>query len=83
MVLAPDGIAEDPATGSAAGPLAAYAARAGLLAPGQTRVVLQGAYVQRPSLLAVSVTGAGGDIQDVLVGGPVQPVLRGELCLPD
>ena len=77
------GIAEDPATGSAAGPLAAYAARAGLLAPGQTRVVLQGAYVQRPSLLAVSVTGAAGDIQDVLVGGPVQPVLRGELCLPD
>jgi trans-2,3-dihydro-3-hydroxyanthranilate isomerase len=77
------GIQEDPATGSAAGPLAAYAARAGLLAPGETRVVLQGAYVGRPSLLAVSVTGAPGRIDDVLVGGPVRPVLRGELTLPD
>ncbi len=77
------GIQEDPATGSAAGPLAAYAARAGLLAPGETRVVLQGAYVDRPSLLAVSVTGAPDHIEDVLVGGPVRPVLRGELTLPD
>jgi trans-2,3-dihydro-3-hydroxyanthranilate isomerase len=77
------GIAEDPATGSAAGPLAAYVARAGLLAPGQQRVVLQGAYVQRPSYLTVSVTGPADDIEDVLVGGPVRPVLRGELSLPD
>ena len=76
------GIAEDPATGSAAGPLAAYLARAGLLAPGEVRVVLQGRHIGRPSLLAVSVVGAADAIEDVLVGGPVQPVLQGELSLP-
>jgi len=76
------GIPEDPATGSAAGPLAAYVARAGLLSPGEARVVLQGARVERPSRLTVSVTGAPGLIDDVLVGGSVRPVLRGELCLP-
>jgi trans-2,3-dihydro-3-hydroxyanthranilate isomerase len=77
------GIPEDPATGSAAGPLAAYMARAGLLAPGERRLVLQGAAIGRPSLLAISVCGAPDDISDVLVGGQVQPVLRGELTLED
>ena len=77
------GIPEDPATGSAAGPLAAYMARAGLLKPGERRVVLQGAAIGRPSLLTVAVTGTAEHIDDVLVGGPVQPVLRGELTLPD
>jgi trans-2,3-dihydro-3-hydroxyanthranilate isomerase len=77
------GIPEDPATGSAAGPLAAYMARAGLLAPGERRVVLQGAAIGRPSLLTVSVSGRAGSIDDVLVGGSVRPVLRGELTLED
>ena len=77
------GISEDPATGSAAGPLAAYMARAGRLKPGERRVLLQGAAIGRPSLLTVAVTGAADHIDDVLVGGPVQPVLRGELTLPD
>ncbi len=77
------GIPEDPATGNAAGPLAAYMARAGLLAPGARRVVLQGAAINRPSLLTVAVTGAADHIEDVLVGGPVQPILRGELTLAD
>ena len=44
------GITEDPATGSAAGPLAAYMAREGVLAPDEERVVLQGA-ADRPSEL--------------------------------
>ena len=77
------GIPEDPATGSAAGPLAAYMARAGLLSPGERRVVLQGAAIGRPSLLTVSVFGAPNDLSDVLVGGQVRPVLRGELALED
>jgi trans-2,3-dihydro-3-hydroxyanthranilate isomerase len=77
------GIPEDPATGSAAGPLAAYMARAGRLPPGVRRVVLQGAAIGRPSLLTVSVVGAADHIEDVLVGGSVQPVLRGELTLED
>jgi trans-2,3-dihydro-3-hydroxyanthranilate isomerase len=77
------GIPEDPATGSAAGPLAAYMARAGLLRPGERRVVLQGRHVGRPSRLTVAVAGSARRIDDVLVGGGVQPVLTGELTLPD
>jgi trans-2,3-dihydro-3-hydroxyanthranilate isomerase len=77
------GIPEDPATGSAAGPLAAYMAAAGRLPFGARRVVLQGARIGRPSHLTVSVTGGPGAITDVLVGGRVYPVLKGELELPD
>lgn len=76
------GIPEDPATGSAAGPLAAYFARAGVLAAGQTRVVLQGAHIRRPSRLHVSVETTGDTITDVLVGGGVVPVMTGRLRLP-
>jgi trans-2,3-dihydro-3-hydroxyanthranilate isomerase len=78
------GIPEDPATGSAAGPLAAYMARAGRLAPGERRVVLQGRHVGRPSLLTVWVTGdqaTSGTITDVVVEGGVVPVLEGVLTL--
>ena len=77
------GIPEDPATGSAAGPLAAFMARHGRLGPGERRVVLQGQHIARPSRLVVSVGGTREAIDDVRVGGPVQPVLRGELELPD
>jgi trans-2,3-dihydro-3-hydroxyanthranilate isomerase len=77
------GIAEDPATGSAAGPLAAYLAREGVLAPEEERVVLQGRHVGRPSYLTVAVSGTPADITDVRVGGPVQPVLWGQLSLPE
>jgi trans-2,3-dihydro-3-hydroxyanthranilate isomerase len=77
------GIPEDPATGSAAGPLAAYLARHGLLPVGERRVVLQGRHIGRPSLLEVMVTGARDAIEDVLVGGPVRSVVRGRLTLPD
>ena len=74
-----EGIPEDPATGSAAGPLAAHLALAGLLAPGETRVVLQGRHVGRPSRLAVSVVGERPRFTDVLVGGGVSLVIEGEL----
>ena len=77
------GITEDPATGSAAGPLAAYMAREGVLPPDEERVVLQGQQIGRPSFLIVSVSGTRKRIEDVRVGGAVQPVLRGELFLPD
>jgi trans-2,3-dihydro-3-hydroxyanthranilate isomerase len=77
------GITEDPATGSAAGPLAAYMAREGVLPPDEERVVLQGRQIGRPSFLTVAVSGTAERIEDVRVGGGVQPVLRGELFLPD
>lgn len=77
------GIPEDPATGSAAGPLAAYMTREGALPPGESRVVLQGRQIGRSSQLTVVTVGTPDAIEDVLVGGPVRPVLRGELTLPD
>ena len=75
------GIVEDPATGSAAGPLAAYLAREGLLAPGESRMLAQGDYMGRPSRLRLSVSAVGGRLVDVLVGGGVVPVMEGDLVL--
>ncbi|GAA4205935.1 PhzF family phenazine biosynthesis isomerase [Actinocatenispora rupis] len=50
------GLAEDSATGTAAGPLAAYLRRAGLLAAGADLVVRQGADMGRPSTLRVTLS---------------------------
>jgi len=69
-------IGEDPATGSAAGPLGAYLARyrlAGL--PGQA-IVAQGEMVGRPSFLHLDIE-AGGDGWVVQVGGGVQRIGEG------
>lgn len=51
------GIGEDPATGTAAGPLAVVLVRRGLVPPGERVVVVQGHAVGRPSRLAVQVDG--------------------------
>jgi PhzF family phenazine biosynthesis protein len=51
------GIAEDPATGTAAGPLAALLVRDGLRASGGTVHILQGAALGRPSILRVLADG--------------------------
>jgi trans-2,3-dihydro-3-hydroxyanthranilate isomerase len=65
------GIGEDPATGSAAGPLGAYLAARGLAGmPGRV-VVAQGEMVGRPSFLHVDVQGEG-DRMVVRVGGGVR-----------
>lgn len=69
-------IGEDPATGSAAGPLGAYLARhrlAGL--PGQA-VVAQGEMVGRPSFLHLDIE-TDGDSWVVQVGGGVQRIGEG------
>lgn len=70
------GIGEDPATGSAAGPLGAYLAsrgRAGM--PGRVTVA-QGEQVGRPSFLHVEVA-SGGEELVVRVGGGVRVVGEG------
>ena len=54
-----------------------------MLAPDEERVVLQGQQIGRPSFLTVAVSGTPTAISDVRVGGSVQPVLRGELFLPE
>ena len=76
------GIAEDPATGSAAGPLAVHLARHGLIEFGDEIEIEQGTEIQRPSLLYARVEGAGDEIERVEVGGSAVIVARGELRLP-
>jgi trans-2,3-dihydro-3-hydroxyanthranilate isomerase len=65
-------IGEDPATGSAAGPLGAYLAMHGLIGTPGSVVVAQGEQVGRPSFLRVSV-GRDGDRWMLDVAGGVQP----------
>ncbi len=74
------GIGEDPATGSAAGPLGAYLARYALVGmPGAVRI-RQGERVGRPSLLEVEVV-AEGDSWRVDVEGGVAIVGEGAFHL--
>ena len=62
------GVTEDPATGSACGPLGAYLVRHGL-SDGKRIVVEQGYAMGRPSLLYVRVGRSGDEITSVHVGG--------------
>ena len=66
------GIAEDPATGSACGPLGAYLVRHGM-SDGARIVVEQGYEMGRPSLLYVRIGGAADRITSVHVGGRCAP----------
>jgi trans-2,3-dihydro-3-hydroxyanthranilate isomerase len=76
------GIPEDPATGSAAGPLAVHLLRHGRIAGGEEIVIEQGAEIARPSRLHARVTGAAARIEAVEVGGSALVVARGELQIP-
>jgi len=75
------GVPEDPATGSAAGPLGAYLAVHGVLAKSQTEFVLeQGIEMGRPSRLWVEVIrDAAGMPVTLRVGGTTVPVIRGTI----
>lgn len=72
------GAVEDIATGSAAGPAAAFLAAHGLAAQDETIIISQGRFLGRPSLIAVTPGSQG----DLWVGGPVAPVARGVVDLP-
>ena len=76
------GVAEDPATGSAAGPLAVHLARHGRIEFGQEIEISQGAEIGRPSTLYARVDGAVETIERVAVGGSAVIVARGEFRLP-
>jgi trans-2,3-dihydro-3-hydroxyanthranilate isomerase len=75
------GIAEDPATGSAAGPLAVHLARHGRIAFGDEIEIRQGAEVGRPSLLRARAVGSAEAIERVEVSGAAVIVARGEFAL--
>ena len=72
------GAVEDVATGSAAGPAAAYLAAHGLVTTSESIVIHQGRFVGRPSRIAVR-PGTSGELW---VGGPVAPVARGVFDTP-
>jgi trans-2,3-dihydro-3-hydroxyanthranilate isomerase len=76
------GVAEDPATGSAAGPLAIHLARHGRIAFGEQIEISQGAEINRPSTLYAQADGSADRIERVLVGGSAITVARGEFTLP-
>ena len=75
------GVAEDPATGSAAGPLALHLARHGRIAFGDEIEISQGVEVGRPSKLYARVEGSADGVERVEVGGSAVTVARGELSL--
>jgi trans-2,3-dihydro-3-hydroxyanthranilate isomerase len=75
------GVPEDPATGSAAGPLACHLARHGLISFGDEIEISQGAEIGRPSTLYARAEGTPERIQRVEVGGSAVVVARGEFRL--
>ena len=72
---------EDPATGSAAGPIACHLARHGRIAWGEEIVIAQGVEMGRPSTLYARAQGGDGLIDAVEVGGSAVVVARGEYRL--
>ncbi len=71
------GVPEDPATGSAAGPLALHVARHGLSEFGRTIEIVQGVEINRPSRLMARVEGSGDAPERIVVGGSAVRVARG------
>ncbi|MFZ6048142.1 PhzF family phenazine biosynthesis protein [Pseudomonas sp. CR3202] len=71
----PLGVVEDIATGSAAGPVAAWRVAQGLDLPRKSFALAQGRFLGRPSRLDVHVDEAG----NVLVGGAVQLLAQARL----
>jgi trans-2,3-dihydro-3-hydroxyanthranilate isomerase len=72
---------EDPATGSAAGPCAAWAVQYGVVPPEQQVLMEQGVEMQRRSRIFFSAGRSSGKIVNVRVGGHAVEVVRGELFL--
>ena len=77
-----DGVPEDPATGSAAGPLALHLARHGRIDFGDEIEISQGVEIGRPSTLFARASGSAEAVEAVEVGGSAVVVARGEFRLP-
>jgi trans-2,3-dihydro-3-hydroxyanthranilate isomerase len=81
MFAPSSGVPEDPATGSAAGPLALHLARHGRIAFGDQIELSQGDEIGRPSKLFARVTGTPERTETIEVGGSAVVVARGEFQL--
>lgn len=75
------GATEDPATGSASGPLGCYLVKHGLVPPDKAGAIVsaQGVKMGRPSRIHIKIDLAGGDISRVRVGGTSVLVGEGRL----
>ena len=75
------GANEDPATGSASGPLGCYLVKHGLVAPEIAGSIIssQGVKMGRPSRIHIKIDLTGGDISRVRVGGTSVLVGEGRL----
>jgi trans-2,3-dihydro-3-hydroxyanthranilate isomerase len=73
------GVAEDSATGSAAGPLACHLGRHGLMSFGDEIEISQGSEIGRPSVLFARAEGSADRIVGVEVAGSALVIGRGEL----
>jgi len=72
------GVPEDPATGSAAGPLAVHLARHERIDWGERIRISQGVEIQRPSTLYAEAQGSGDQVERLSVGGSAVTVARGQ-----
>ena len=79
------GIFEDPATGSASGPLGSYLVRHSIVTPEKAQAILnlQGVKLGRPSWIHISVNSSNGDISRVRVGGNSIFVAEGMMEVED
>jgi trans-2,3-dihydro-3-hydroxyanthranilate isomerase len=84
MFAADLGIAEDPATGGAGGPLGAYLVRHGVVpaARGMRILNLQGVKMQRPSFIHISIDPSGPSPARPRVGGTAVIAAEGTLNVP-
>lgn len=83
-MFAPDlGIPEDPATGSASGPLGCYLVRSGVVPAQPTAAIVseQGIEMGRPSFIHVEISQEANEITEVKVGGQTVFVASGEIEL--
>jgi trans-2,3-dihydro-3-hydroxyanthranilate isomerase len=78
------GIAEDPATGIASGPLGCYLVRHSVVAPDRAGAMLslQGVKMGRPSQVHMSIGVKGSEISSVRVGGEAVLAGEGTLYIP-
>ena len=81
MFAPASGVPEDPATGSAAGPLCMHLARHGRVPFGEQIEISQGGEIGRPSKLFARVTGTTEQVESIEVGGSAVIVARGEFRL--
>ena len=75
------GVFEDPATGSASGPLGSYLVHHSAVTPERARslVNLQGVKLGRPSWIHISIDSAAGQISRVRVGGTATFIAEGTM----